>query len=130
MKGKLLGGIPIFVVFSVLLIILYTPEQQNIALAAESAKPEICEEVKRSHFKNTCYKNMYSLKLTDKPVVVEVSYAIMIWEMIICLYLALFISGKAYFNFLEKWIEDGVLGKIVHKYRDLQEDSLYFFITF
>ena len=111
-----------------MLIILFTPEQQNIAFAAEREKPEICEQVKRSHFKSTCYKNMFSLKLTDKPVIVEVNYSIMIWEIFICLYLALFITGKAYFAFMENWIEDGSLGKIVLKYRDLQEDSLYFFI--
>lgn len=128
MNKKTLALIPVFSIFAIIIVILYSSEQQKIAEAIVESKIEMCDLIKRGHFKNICYQNFYDLKMSSELKKVNENYLIFIWEAAVALFLALFFAGKAYFNFLETWITNKTLGCIILKYRNLQEDGLYFFV--
>lgn len=149
MKERILLLIPFIIIFSVLTIVHVTPEKSEIAKASENKDPSFCMKVKRPYFKKMCFENLAQVKFdycrrhataldkkqcfgdvqefkeqAQKPIP---NYFNLFIEALFLTFFSLFILGRAYWNKFEQYIETKPFGRLIYAYRNLQEDSLYFF---
>lgn len=133
---KLLKLIPVFVIVSTLSLIMYSFENENIDYAASRRNLEdnysICDQNKRAYFKAQCYEVLHkSVRLKNLPppkLDLGPSYILMSIEFLFNTYLAFFLLGLGYPNFLERFIEKPLIGKIIFNFRKLQEDNMFFIL--